>query len=334
MIKQIFKIIIPSAIVLGSINFALAEPIAAILSGKILLQVESRGEGWYVNPRDLKKYQIGGKTGNFDVIKLVGIGITDSDLLKIPVGLINENPGKDGDKDGLSDDLENAIGTNPNLADSDNDGYDDKLEVLNGYSPVKKGELGWEFSFAKKNAGKIFLQVQNKGQAWYISPKDNKKYLLADPQEISLLVGKFGLGITNGNLNQIITGYSELPSESPNNTGNTGCPNCSVSNNNETSDANLTIEGAAKAIRDGDKAKAASYFTPEIKKLLEYTIDFLDRDGRFALANILLGSSASKTNGSEKIYTNEVYCSLCGYKTKVNYLVKKQPDGRWLLSNL
>lgn len=44
----------------------------------------------------------------------------------------------DSDKDGIADETENKLGTNPNKADSDGDGYKDGTEVLNGYDPLKK----------------------------------------------------------------------------------------------------------------------------------------------------------------------------------------------------
>jgi len=46
-------------------------------SGKILLQVESRGEAWYVNPKDLKKYSLGKPADAFAIIKKLGIGISN-----------------------------------------------------------------------------------------------------------------------------------------------------------------------------------------------------------------------------------------------------------------
>ncbi|MBU0636807.1 MAG: PKD domain-containing protein [Patescibacteria group bacterium] len=44
----------------------------------------------------------------------------------------------DTDKDLLSDEMEKKLGTNPNKADSDNDGHKDGMEVNNGYDPLKK----------------------------------------------------------------------------------------------------------------------------------------------------------------------------------------------------
>lgn len=47
----------------------------------------------------------------------------------------------DSDMDGLPDDLEKRLGTDPNKADTDGDGFSDGEEVKNGYNPLGDGEL-------------------------------------------------------------------------------------------------------------------------------------------------------------------------------------------------
>lgn len=44
----------------------------------------------------------------------------------------------DSDHDGLTDAEEKTYGTNPNIADTDGDGYSDGIEVKSGYDPLKK----------------------------------------------------------------------------------------------------------------------------------------------------------------------------------------------------
>lgn len=46
-------------------------------------------------------------------------------------------------------------------------------------------------------SGRILLQVQDKGQAWYVSPTNNKRYYLGTPQEAFLVMRSLGLGISN-----------------------------------------------------------------------------------------------------------------------------------------
>jgi len=176
------------------------------VKGKILLQVESRGEAWYVDPSSGQKVSLGRPADAFLVLKNFGIGITDANLAKIPVADANLNNGLDSDGDGLSDSIELALGTSPSKADSDSDGFSDKTEVLQGYNPQSNNSKKIiDNNFAKNQAGKIFLQVQTNGESWYINPNNNKRYYLGDPTDALSIMRSLGLGISNDNLNKIET---------------------------------------------------------------------------------------------------------------------------------
>ncbi|MBU4331701.1 hypothetical protein KKD19_04320 [Patescibacteria group bacterium] len=56
------------------------------LAGKILLQVQEHGEAWYIYPKDLKRYYMGRPSDAFELMRRLGLGITNSDLRKIDVG--------------------------------------------------------------------------------------------------------------------------------------------------------------------------------------------------------------------------------------------------------
>jgi hypothetical protein len=45
--------------------------------------------------------------------------------------------------------------------------------------------------------GRILLQVEDKGQAWYVNPNDGKKYYLGRPQDAFNVMRNFGQGISN-----------------------------------------------------------------------------------------------------------------------------------------
>ncbi len=45
-------------------------------------------------------------------------------------------------------------------------------------------------------SGRIFLQVQDKGQAWYIYPVDSKRYYLGRPDDAFSIMRKLGLGVS------------------------------------------------------------------------------------------------------------------------------------------
>jgi exopolysaccharide biosynthesis protein len=56
---------------------------------------------------------------------------------------------------------------------------------------------------AKQLAGKIVLEVERNGEAWYINPVDLKKYYLGKPSDAYKVMRQLGLGISQENLAKI-----------------------------------------------------------------------------------------------------------------------------------
>lgn len=133
------------------IGHANASSLSDNLKGKILLQVEDKGQAWYVNPQTGKRAYLGRPADAFNIMRELGLGVTNKDLEKIAI----------------------------------------------------KGEDHKDLNFAKKLAGKILLQVEENGEAWYVYPKDYKRYYLGRPADAFKLMRELGLGISNENLNQI-----------------------------------------------------------------------------------------------------------------------------------
>lgn len=123
------------------------EKFANKLKGKILLQVESHGESWYVNPADGKMYYMADGNKAYDVMRNLGVGITNTDLEKIKNNT----------------------------------------------------------AFAKKHSGKIFLQVEANGEAYYVDFNGDAHYL-KDGAAAHEVMRNLGLGITNDNLSKIPEG--------------------------------------------------------------------------------------------------------------------------------
>jgi hypothetical protein len=123
------------------------EGLISKLKGKILLQVESKGEAYYINPKDSKKYYMSDGSKAYELMRIFGMGISNKDLEKI-----------------------------------------------------KNNK-----SLAKKYSGKIFLQVESKGEAYYIDSNGSANYL-KDGKAAYDIMRKLGLGITNENLNKIVEG--------------------------------------------------------------------------------------------------------------------------------
>lgn len=117
------------------------------LKGRILLQVENKGEAWYVDPKNRKKYYMANGDEAYRIMRDLGVGITNKNLEKIKN---NKN-------------------------------------------------------FAIKYSGKIFLQVESLGQAYYIDFDGNSHYL-KNGDEAYKIMRNLGLGITNNNLRKVEVG--------------------------------------------------------------------------------------------------------------------------------
>lgn len=173
------------------------------LAGKIILQVANLGRAWYVDPVSLVRYYLADGSSSYNALRKFGLGIKNVDISKIPVGVDNNSGAVDTDSDGLSDKMEQAIGTDINKADSDGDGFSDKLEVMNSYSPLGVGKINQSKSLIEKLKGRIVLQVEGVGQAWYINPSDGKRYYLADGDAAYQIMRQLSLGVTNDSINKI-----------------------------------------------------------------------------------------------------------------------------------
>jgi len=55
------------------------------LSGKILLKIEDKGRAYYVNPVDLKMHYLGRPADAFEMMRKLGLGISNADLYEIPI---------------------------------------------------------------------------------------------------------------------------------------------------------------------------------------------------------------------------------------------------------
>ena len=101
-----------------------ATSLSVRLRGRILLQVESRGEAWYISPVDSRRYSLGTPANAFAVMRSLGLGVTNRDLAKIPIA----GDARDGDR-----------------------------------------------TLTQRLLGRILLQVESRGEAWYISPVDSRR---------------------------------------------------------------------------------------------------------------------------------------------------------------
>ena len=183
------------------------------VTGQILLQVEDHGRAWYVSAKDKRRYYLGSPNNAFSVMSLIGLGITNERLSKIPVGLLDDKLilDKDSDGDGLSDRFEEGLLSNPFKTDSDGDGHDDRTELLGGYNLNGSGRAPFDANILSSGLGHIYIQVETNGEAWYVEPRSKKRYYLGRPEEAFAIMREFGLGITNEDINKIPVGQFSQP---------------------------------------------------------------------------------------------------------------------------
>lgn len=111
------------------------------LKGKILLQVESSGEAWYVLTDKLERVYLGRPWQAFEAMREYGLGIRSAEL-----------------------------------------------------------DLYLETTFPERLSGRIMLDVERNGEAYYIYPNDQKGYYLGRPYDAFNVMRNLGLGISNEDL--------------------------------------------------------------------------------------------------------------------------------------
>ncbi|MDA1038314.1 MAG: hypothetical protein O2877_01335 [bacterium] len=177
--------------------------LAKRVAGRILLQTEGNGEAWYVEPESESKVYLADGDSAYTALREFGLGISNTDIDRIPIGLEERFEELDSDKDGLGDDLERALGTNPHERDSDRDTFDDGTEVKNGFDPLREGRPDIDSALASRLEGRILLQVEGRGEAWYINPDDGHRYYMSDGDAAYQVMRFLSLGVTNDDLRKI-----------------------------------------------------------------------------------------------------------------------------------
>lgn len=173
------------------------------LRGSFLIQVEDKGQAFYVDTNNGIKHKLEKNNTTWKTISDLSLGVSKDNLAQIPVAVNKELINLDSDNDGLDNSLEKAIGTNPFSSDSDNDSYNDSLEILNHYNPLSSGQLKIDEKLSKKLAGKLLLDTEGNGELWYINPSDNLRYYISNYNELFKVINIVGKGISNDNLKSI-----------------------------------------------------------------------------------------------------------------------------------
>jgi hypothetical protein len=187
----------------GEVNIPSEGALSERLKGMILLQVEENGEAWYIRPDTGKRMYMRDGSVAYDMMRDLGLGISNEDIKKIPVGFEDRFECSDFDQDGLCDKLEDGLGTDLADSDSDDDGYNDGTEVRNNYSPLGPERMTYDSALTDRLNGQILLQVEAHGEAWYIYPGNEKRYYMPDGPAAYQIMRYLSLGISNADLEKI-----------------------------------------------------------------------------------------------------------------------------------
>lgn len=246
------------------------EPLASRLSGRILLQIQSRGQAWYVDPLTLKRHYLGQPADAFTLMKGLALGVSNRDF------------------------------------DS------------------------WHGRAPKRLAGRIIIKPEDRGRCYYIEPTSRRLHYLGRPADAFALMRQLGLGISDRDL--VLIPATALSSAGRNPSPSPLITPIPPSSKAETAGAALSL--AAAAVRSGNTAAALKFFSPEISRRVKYSLDNFNADSRLAFANLLAAATESGGSETEKTFSAETYFDLGGYKVNLKFLIKKQPDGSWLIANL
>lgn len=139
------------------------------VKGRILLQVESQGEAWYVHPETGLRYYMKDGASAYEIMRSLGLGITNNDLATIPF-------------------VDSAQG------------------ILKIKSECQPGTI------ANRVKGKILLQVESAGEAFYVHPDTCTRVYLKDGTAAYIMMRYVSLGVKTKDLEQIKTGKINPPS--------------------------------------------------------------------------------------------------------------------------
>lgn len=184
------------------------------IRGRILLDVQGHGEAWYVAPDSLQRYYLAQKEDAYSIMRSLGLGVTNADLAKLPVAM-SQVSGDDSDRDGLADPLEIGLGTDPYREDSDGDSFTDATEITNNFNPLGTGTRTLDYAMLRRLSGRILLQVEGHGEAWYIHPVNLKRYYLGQPEDAYTLMRNLSLGITTSDLARVAVAKLSLAAPAP-----------------------------------------------------------------------------------------------------------------------
>ena len=82
LLQSLIFALIPLSLFFCLYKIVSAEDLSSMLKGRILLQVESHGEAWYINPANSQRYYLGRPADAFNLMRTLGLGVSNADFTK------------------------------------------------------------------------------------------------------------------------------------------------------------------------------------------------------------------------------------------------------------
>ena len=151
-----------------STSVCASNPLANRMKGEILLQVQQHGEAWYVDPVKCRAIYMTNGPAAYEIMKYLGLGITNADLEKIQIGTIENIT---------------TLTTTPNTGDSKAEELVAEPEIIeisgNGKQisrefTLEQGLSIFKLSYKGNDESRKYFEV------WLLDSKGNKINLLAN----------------------------------------------------------------------------------------------------------------------------------------------------------
>lgn len=155
---------------------------ADMLNGKILKNTfDGSGSLLYFSPGDQKIYTL----ASIEELSKFSSTFFFEELEKIPLANFNLNGEVDSDGDGLADVIEKVLHTDPQKKSTNDNGYDDKTNLLHQYNPIAPGsqKLPIDLIYASVHLG-FWVQEDDAWIFWYVNPNDGRRYFISDNQSL------------------------------------------------------------------------------------------------------------------------------------------------------
>lgn len=145
---------------------------------------DAKSHVWFVDSSSGERFFVGSGADLLSVVRASAVGASAADVAGVPPAVVGDDGRADGDGDGVPDDTERLLGTDPFAQDTDADGQTDGAEIADGADPRAAG-APWPGNRRVINRlrGRLILDVTHGGSVWYVSLSEGRRYHLGSGED-------------------------------------------------------------------------------------------------------------------------------------------------------